>query len=264
MDEYRSYVDWEFGQLHFRQWGRDKRDKPPIFCLAPSPFSSIAYGTLAPLLAERRHVIALDYPGFGNSSPMPGWPTISDYARAALTIANHVSPQAPLIFLGFHSGTLVATETALTAPDRVDQLFLIDIPFFEEEKRLAYLHEKSAPTPITSDMAMLEPAWNLCVASRDGLIPLPRAYENFVDMIASGERLNATYRAAFSYDSANALPKIDKPATFIATRAGLFDETRRASETTPAARLVTLEEITVAVLDKGAQSIADVVNRVLD
>ncbi len=259
MTEKRSYTDWEFGQLHVRQWGNSHLRKPPIFCLAPSPFSSVAYKGLAPLLAKEHHVIAMDYPGFGESSPMPDWPTIADYSKAALTVADALYPDRKPVFLGFHSGTLVASEIALSAPDRVDQLILIDIPFFAEKDRLAHLKDKSAETPITSDLRMLEPSWNLCVASREGLVPLPRAFENFVDMIASGERQNATYRAAFSYDCAGALPKISVTTTFVATKAGLFDETQRAAQIVPSAKLIAIPEISAAVLDKGASLIADAI-----
>lgn len=264
MADRRSYIDWEHGQLHIRQWGKANQDKPSLFCLAPSPYSSVAYKTLAPLLADSFHVISMDYPGFGGSSPMPTWPTISDYAKAAFSVAEHLSPDKPVAFLGFHSGTLVAIEMALCAMHRVAQLILVDIPYFDEETRLAELEKKSADIPIVSNIAMLEPAWKLCVLSKEGEIALPRAYENFVDMIGSGDRLNATYRAAFAYDCHGALPKVQVPTSLIATEADLFAETAKAADIIPNARLYPLPEITIAVLDKGAIKLAQTIDNILN
>lgn len=263
MGEHRGYIDWEYGQLHIRQWGERSERKSSIVCLAPSPFSSVAYKTLAPLLADKHHVISMDYPGFGNSTALPDWPSISDYARAVLAVTSALSLDNPVVLLGFHSGTLVAVETALLAPAHVERLILIDIPYFEDRIRQDHLAEKSVETPITTDMSMLEKHWRHCVENCDGLIPLPRAYENFVDLINAGEGLNATFRAAFSYDCHRALPKIEVPTTFIATQAGLHDETTRAAAVTSGAELVRLPEIKIAVLDKGADLIARTVKSIM-
>jgi pimeloyl-ACP methyl ester carboxylesterase len=62
---YRS-VDVEGLQIFFREAG--PRDAPHVLLLHGFPTSSHMFRNLIPALAARFHVIAPDYPGFGNSS----------------------------------------------------------------------------------------------------------------------------------------------------------------------------------------------------
>jgi pimeloyl-ACP methyl ester carboxylesterase len=56
--------------IFYREAG--PRDAPTILLLHGYPSSSRQYDALLPLLADRYHVIAPDYPGFGQSdAPLP-------------------------------------------------------------------------------------------------------------------------------------------------------------------------------------------------
>ncbi len=254
-----DYIDWEFGQLHARQWGLQHAGSLPIFCLPPSPFSGIAYNSLAPLLAEEHHVIAIDYPGFGGSTAMPNQPSMADCSKAAIGLADALAPNRPLRLLGFHTGTVVAADMALRYPERIDHLLLIDVPFFDAATRQSEFDAKPEVFPITSDLESLEQAWQFNVARRVGVVALPRAFENFVDMISSGEGRNAAFRASFQYDCFEAFPHIACPATCIATAAMLTAETEAAARAIPGSDLISLPEIPTAVLDAGAERLAEVI-----
>ena len=55
--------------IFYREAG--PKDAPAIVLLHGYPSSSRMYDTLIPLLADRFHLIAPDYPGFGQSEALP-------------------------------------------------------------------------------------------------------------------------------------------------------------------------------------------------
>src|SRR5476651_1051063 len=55
--------------IFYREAG--PKDAPTIVLLHGFPSSSRMYDTLMPLLASRYHMIAPDYPGFGQSDALP-------------------------------------------------------------------------------------------------------------------------------------------------------------------------------------------------
>src|SRR4051812_24553658 len=66
---YRT-VDVNGVRLFYREAG--PREAPTILLLHGFPSSSRMYETLLPLLADRYHLVAPDYPGFGHSdAPSP-------------------------------------------------------------------------------------------------------------------------------------------------------------------------------------------------
>lgn len=250
----KTYIDGPDGQIHVHQWGEGNE---AIICLAPSPYSGIAYNTLAPLLAAQRRVLAIDYPGYGQSDPTATTPTIGHFADAALAVAAAVSPDRPATLLGFHTGALVAAEASLRQPARVRSTVLIDVPFFDVNRRGELLIKMGSPRVLTADLTTLESDWNFSLVKRLEHVPLARGFELFVDQISSGERVNAAFHAAFSYPCEQRLAAMSHPTLVIATKAGLHAESLGAAQCIPAATLIDKSDIDVAVLEKGAKGIAD-------
>jgi pimeloyl-ACP methyl ester carboxylesterase len=249
----KIYLDGPFGQIHIHQWGQGASC---IVCLAPSPYSGVAYNTLAPYLAANHRVIAMDYPGYGQSSPTPSTPTIGDFADAALAVADAVSPEHPVIMLGFHTGTLVAVEASIRQPSRVRHNVLVDVPFFDPAKRGELLIKMGSVRELTPNLSMLAPDWNFSVAKRLEHVPLARGYELFVDQISAGERANAAFHAAFSYPCEEQLAAVSRPTLVVATRAGLHAQSMAAARHIPSSTLIELNDVDVAVLEKGAAIVA--------
>lgn len=260
----KSYIEGPYGQIHYRKWPGNSSSTPPLMCLAPSPYSSVSYKTLAPLLAIRNDVIAPDYPGYGGSTPCPKDATITDYANAVQTVAKNASPEQPVDILGFHTGCLVAVEMALKYPERVNRLVLIDIPYFDPDTRARLLTKMATPTPIESDIQMLAKAWDFSLVSRLQHLPLKRGYELFLDQISSGEGMNMAFRAAFTYECDQSFRAVTVPTFVIATQAGLLEQTRSAAKVLNNAELIELTEVKVAVLEQAAKKVADTVNTLLD
>ncbi len=259
----KHYIDGPFGQIHIRRWGDDSCNEPLLICLAPSPFSGVAYSTLAPLLASERRVVAIDYPGYGLSDPCDKAPLIEDYAKAVAAVIEALSADEPVDLLGFHTGCLVAVETSLLFTERVKRMLLVDVPFFEPAKQEELLAKTPLESELSSELLGLNKAWDFCVAKRLEHIPLPRAYDMFLDYISAGQASNAAFRAAFQYSCEAQFSKVSTPCWVIATSSGLFEPSRATAEVIQNAELVELTEITVAVLEKGAPIISQAVSGLL-
>lgn len=254
------YIDGPYGQVHFHSWNLESSSRP-IVCLPPSPFSSLAYVTLAPLLAEQRPVIAIDYPGYGNSAACPEPATIAQYAQAVAAVLEIFADRDSADLLGFHTGCLVAVETSLAAPDMVNQLLLIDCPYFDEAKQKDLLAMMGQPVELDKELGMLQQAWDFCVAKRLEHIPLNRAYDMFVDHIRTGVNTNQAFAAAFTYPCKERFELVKSPSTVFATKAGLYQQSIDTAHTIPSAKLRELVEIETAVLEQAAQIIADEISR---
>ena len=104
---------------------------PPVLLLHGVPENLQTWYAVAPLLAEKYHVLALDWPGFGGSDPLP---STEDYTsrRFAEVIIDFMDS------LHIDQANLVATDIALLPsllvglehPSRVIKLAVMDgIPF---------------------------------------------------------------------------------------------------------------------------------------
>ena len=105
--------------------------KPTVLLLHGVPENLQAWYAVAPLLAEKYHVLALDWPGFGGSDPLSS-PEHYTSRRFAEVIVDFMDS------LHIHRANLVATDIALLPallvglehPSRVSRLAVMDgIPF---------------------------------------------------------------------------------------------------------------------------------------
>ena len=106
-------------------WGEP--DAAPLVLLHGWLDNAASFALLAPLLAGRFHVIALDLPGHGHSRHLPEGTVYQhvDYARAVLAAVDALAlPRFHL--LGHSLGAGVATLVAVAAPERVRGLALIE------------------------------------------------------------------------------------------------------------------------------------------
>lgn len=106
-------------------WGEP--DAGPLILLHGWLDNAASFALLAPRLAARFHVIALDLPGHGHSAHLPEGTVYQhvDYARAVLAAADALAlPRFHL--LGHSLGAGVATMVAIAAPERIRALALIE------------------------------------------------------------------------------------------------------------------------------------------
>jgi pimeloyl-ACP methyl ester carboxylesterase len=110
--------------IFYREAG--PRDAPTILLLHGYPSSSRQWDPLLPLLADRYHLIAPDYPGFGHSdAPPPGQYTYT-FDTLASTIAGLISQLGIAQYTLFMQdyGGPVGFRMALAHPERVNALIV--------------------------------------------------------------------------------------------------------------------------------------------
>lgn len=250
----RSYLDTPSGQIHLHCWGTPSA-QPTLMGLHSSPYSGILFDTIAPLLSKDRHFIAPDYPGYGGSSALEKPASIADYADAIAHAITAHSPHEPVDVLGFHTGSLVAVETALTHPQLVRRVILIDIPFFSEEDRKHHATTVTVPTPLCSNALDVQGIWDRVVASSLHVLSLSRAQDFFIEEMRSKQHRHEGFKAAFAYPYEERFKLLKKPTTVIASNSYLHDITCKAARTIANAKLVEHLNIETAIMDLGAEII---------
>ncbi|HEX7348095.1 MAG TPA: alpha/beta hydrolase [Rhodanobacteraceae bacterium] len=114
------------GELTALQWG--STDAPPLLALHGWLDNAASFVRLAPLLADRRRVIALDLPGHGHSAHLPAAARryhFVDQIDVVLDAADALR-LARFDLLGHSLGAGIAALTATAAPARIRKLALIE------------------------------------------------------------------------------------------------------------------------------------------
>lgn len=114
-----AFLDLAGSRVHVRSWGTG----PPLLCLHGLGGGTHFFAAVAPALAERRRVVAVDLPGSGTS---PAWPAFSFEQAAEVLIALVAfESAAPVILLGHSMGTIVALEAIRRRPDLASALIVV-------------------------------------------------------------------------------------------------------------------------------------------
>lgn len=118
--------------IFYREAGA--RDAPGVLLLHGFPSSSFMFRHLLPALADRYHVIAPDYPGFGFSSfPSPDRfdYSFANYARTLDAFTLEVGVERYALYLHDY-GCPIGLRLALLHPERVTGLIVQDGNAYEE------------------------------------------------------------------------------------------------------------------------------------
>lgn len=110
------------GTLHALVWGSSPHT---LVCLHGVTASAVSFQALADRLADRFTLVAPDLRGRGRSAHLPGPYGMAAHAADVIATLDHLGvPDAAL--LGHSMGGYVAVQTAVSHPDRVERLHLID------------------------------------------------------------------------------------------------------------------------------------------
>lgn len=148
MTTYRS-VSIDGLDIFYREAG--SRSNPTILLLHGFPTSSHMFRHLIPALADRFHLVAPDYPGYGNSS----MPTVNEFDYTFDRIAEIVEKFIAAIDLNYSLyvmdyGAPVGYRIATKYPERVQALIVQNGNAYEEGLRefwepiKAYWHDRSS------------------------------------------------------------------------------------------------------------------------
>ncbi|WP_457472109.1 alpha/beta fold hydrolase [Pseudomonas sp. TE21394] len=111
-------------RVFYREAG--PRDAPVVVLLHGYPSSSRMWDSLIPFLAGRYHVIAPDYPGFGQSdrpSPKDYHYTFDNLAKTTLALLDDLNLTRYTLFMQDYGGP-VGFRMALTKPDQVQAIIV--------------------------------------------------------------------------------------------------------------------------------------------
>jgi len=219
----RMFVDVPHGQVHVRSAGEGG---VPLVMLHASPFSAKVLEPLVARLGDRRRVLAPDRPGNGDSDALPiEVPEIADFTAALVALLDALGiEQAD--FYGAHTGARIACELALTRPQRVRKLVLDGFGLYTPEA-LAEILATYAPEIAPDDQARhLLWAWHF-VRDQHLFFPwfkrdsdhryvrdMPDAatlHTLLLEVLKAITTYHRSYRAAFRYSMAEALPHLTHP-----------------------------------------------------
>lgn len=260
----RAYADGPFGQAHFQVLGEGR----PLILLHQAPMASGQFdNVMVPLARRGFRAIAIDMPGFGMSDPTPDTPTVGDYARVVPAVLDHLGLERAAV-LGHHTGALAATEAAILYPQRVSALIINGPLLVTEEERDKFrqnLHQWELGYVARPHAAHMVELFDIRDRMAGGSIPPARLSDYVVQALIGRGAFWYGHHAAYMYDQAARLPKIQQP-TLILTNTGdlIYDHALRAQALRPDFAFAALEGGGVDIVDQQPEAWADAVAAFLD
>jgi pimeloyl-ACP methyl ester carboxylesterase len=259
----KAYIDLDWGQIHLLQATPSLMTQRTLVCFPPNPFSGNYYRQLMASLALDRRVVALDYPGLGQSDPSTTWGTVGDLAEImidAIETARLADEQHQSIDVcGYHTGAMVAAEVAIRRPDLVRHVVLIGVPYFADPaENDAELQSVMQDRPLPTELAALESSWRFTITDRHPDVLLERAYGNFLESAAAWRARAPVYRALHGYAAADRAVLITQPALVLNPHGGLKTHTRAYAQLIQDVSLVELPHLSYGVFDVAPEQIADI------
>jgi pimeloyl-ACP methyl ester carboxylesterase len=138
-------------QVHLRDQG-PRDDASPIVLVHGTGSSLHAFEGWAQALAKKRRVVTFDLPGFGLTGPAPD----GDYAMAAavrfvVAVLDRLGI-ARCVLGGNSLGGAISWATAVTAPERVEKLILVDAGGYPAHSISVPIGFRLARMPVLSSM----------------------------------------------------------------------------------------------------------------
>lgn len=217
-------------RVHYRRCGSG----PPLLMVHQSPRSSAEYAGLMGVWGAHFTCYAPDTPGFGQSEPLQGEPSIENFADALLEFMDAAGMQHCPAY-GFHSGGIILVTALKRAPARFACLAIGGYAIWTaEEMRVfgeSYL-PPFRPSPYGEHLAwlwnrMLEQSWffpwfdtreaaRLSVAHAD----LPRVQQAVMEMLDAGDAYRAGYGAVLRAPRDIPPPEAQTPPVLISAYDG--------------------------------------------
>ena len=153
----RGYIGVGSGQLHFRIAGQG----PSVLLLPEPPRSSAVYAALMEKLSDEFTLIALDLPGYGNSSPLaaPTTPTVAHFAASVAEALSGLGIERCPIY-GYHGSSKIVLQLATTRRDQVSVAVLDGLSLPLGLPDAAFLQRFLPPFELSDDGSHLVREWS--------------------------------------------------------------------------------------------------------
>jgi pimeloyl-ACP methyl ester carboxylesterase len=255
----RGYFESRYGQLHVHNAippGGGFEEGTPLLCLHKSPLSGRMFERFLALAGRDRSVYAPDLPGFGDSDPPTSRPAIVDYAAAVGDFLDSMRFRQ-IDLLGYHTGSLIAAELAISRPKQVRRLVLISVPLLTESEREVAKRQGASSAGGSPDGTHLAAEWQR-IADAYGAAATPElVMGTFVEKLRNGVHPSWLTFAALQYAVRERLSLITQQVLLLRPRDDLSEATLRAREVLPKARCVDLSDQGPALFEFAPELVAD-------
>ena len=259
----RHFVAVPQGTLHYAEAGEGEA----VLLLHQTPRSWNEYREVLPLLGTQRRAIPMDTIGFGDSSALPpGRDSIEAWADAALGLLDALDiDRAHLV--GHHTGAVIATHLAASAPERTRSVVLSSCPFDDAEERATRLRGRAVVDDVDRrpDGSHVLELWQMRASfyPQDN-IDLLESY--VVDALKAGPRAAEGHQVVARYDMEAAVRYIRCPVLLIGAPDDphAYPALARLREALPQAEVTEIEGGMVPLPEQLPEPFAAAVARFLD
>lgn len=190
------YVNVPWGQVHLRT--SSAKHKNTLVMLHQSPLSSVTFeGALDVIANHGITPLALDTPGYGHSDAPPQPWFMEDYASAVWIVLDALHISNP-VFLGQHTGALIAWECAVQRPAQTAGLVFMGLPLYSDEERAHKLATYANSYLPLDDRSHLEFIWQR-ISNLYPHLTVEEKDRQLADYLLVGADYGQAYRAAFHY-----------------------------------------------------------------
>ncbi len=153
----RGYLGTGSGQLHYRIAGQG----PSVLLLPEPPRSSSIYADLMEKLSDEFTLIALDLPGYGNSSALSVLtpPSAAHFAASVAEALNALGVERCPLY-GYHGSSKIALQLAIAHPDKVSVAVLNGLSLPLELPDAQFLQRYLPPFELSDDGSHLVREWS--------------------------------------------------------------------------------------------------------
>ena len=141
------------GRIHVLEEGQG----PALLLLHSNGNSAYEYEELMNCLAGRFKTVAIDFPGHGDSDPLPRHYGVNDYADAVIECLNCLGFSKAGV-LGSSIGGAVCVDLGVRYPQRIERLFIVEAPVrTSEEWRQRWLATEYSYSQVTQGEEQVRP-----------------------------------------------------------------------------------------------------------
>ena len=257
----RSYVTHDWGQIHVLTSEPEVSGNPtPLVCFAPNPYSGNYYRLFMEALGSDRTMLALDYPGIGQSDT---YPDELDMGKLADIMADSLKSvgwgpdgDGPVDLCGYHTGTMLATELAITHPELVRRIVLMGIPYYDAAGRQERFDRLGQVKPWPDSFAAVAQDWIFAVEMRNEKVSLERAFGNYLESAGAWQAKARIYGAVFQYPAEERAPLLTQPTLVLNPHGNLKEPSRAYAELIDGATLIELPDLKYGIFDAAPEVLA--------
>lgn len=224
----KGFINVGAGQVHYRAAGSG----PPVILLHDSPRSSVLHLPLVEHFSDKFTAIAIDTPGYGNSTALTSEPRpeISDFAGAlAETIVGFGVERCPVY--GFHTSSKILLEFAANHPERVAVAIMDGLSLPAGDTDHAFIASYMRPFKVTDTGSYLAEEWTRvrdfqrwfpwfakAKATRQPTAQRPMSYmqDYSMDLFMAGPNFSDAYSAAMRYKAPPVVSTLQARCVFMA------------------------------------------------